>query len=136
MAMAKTQADDMRAKRDDMAGLFDPSRGIEPLLQAGNKWLESWAAMSSELLDFSRARLDRSFQASQALARSGSIDEAVELQVTYTRATVRDYFAEASKLADLGTRAMLDSLWAWQPAVRGEAPAAVRSETPTRRDAA
>jgi hypothetical protein len=138
MAMAKTQSEDMRARRDEtqLTMLFDPSRGIEPLLQAGNKWLENWAAMSSEILEFGRTRLDRSFEASQALARSASLDEAVDLQVTYTRATLRDYFAEASKLADLGTRAMLDSLRPWQPAARGEAPMAMRSEAMQRRDAA
>ena len=134
MAMAKTHAEGMRPRRDEiqMMALFDPSRGIEPLLQAGNKWLESWAALSSEMLEFGRARLDRSIEASQALARSGSLDEAMDLQVTYTRATLHDYFAQAEKLADLGTRAMLDSLWA----IRGEAPAAPRETTPQRRDAA
>jgi len=136
--MAKAHNDDARARRDEikMTALFDPSRGIEPLLEAGNKWLENWAAVSSELLEFGRARLDRSIEASQALARSGSLDEAMDLQVTYTRTTMREYFAEASKLADLSTRAMLESFWAWQPALRGEAPMAARGEPTQRRDAA
>ncbi|MGO8917764.1 MAG: phasin family protein [Stellaceae bacterium] len=133
--MAKTQAEDVRVKRGNgqVTALFDPSQalsGLEPLLTAGNKLFESWAAMSSELLEFGRARLDRSLEAGKAIARSGSIDEAMDLQADYTRTTVRAYFDEAGKLADLGTRAMLDSLMAWQPAMRGEAAA------PQRRDAA
>jgi hypothetical protein len=142
--MAKTQVDDMRPKREEMqiSAMFDPSRalgGIEPLLQAGNKWFENWAAVSSELLEFGRARLDRNLEASKAIVRSGSLDEAMDLQANFTRTTLREYFAEAGKLADLGTRAMLESFWAWQPAMRGEtsrAERAPRGETAERRDAA
>ncbi len=136
--MAKTHVDDTRGKREEMqiSAMFDPSRalgGIEPLLQAGNKWFENWAAMSSELIEFGRARLDRNLEASKALVRSGSLDEAMDLQADFTRTTLREYFAEAGKLADLGTRVMMESLWAWQPAVRGEA---ARAERPSRGEAA
>lgn len=136
--MAKTPVEDMRTKREEtqISAAFDPSRalgGIEPLLQAGNKWLENWAAVSSELLDFGRARLDRNLEASKAIVRSGSIDEAMDLQADFTRATLREYFAEAGKLADLGTQAMLEGFRAWQPAMRAEA---ARGETAERRDAA
>jgi hypothetical protein len=141
MAMAKTHAEDMRTKREEIAisALFDPSRalgGIEPLLQVGNKWFENWAAMSSELLEFGRARLDRNLEASKAIVRSGSFDEAMDLQADFTRATLREYFAEAGKLADLGTRAMMESFRAWQPAARAEADRVARGEPAERRDAA
>ena len=121
--MAKTQAEDMRVKRSDtqITAAFDPSQaltGIEPIFQASNKWLENWMAVGSEILEFSRTRLDRNLEVSKAIARSGSIDEAMELHADYARSTVREYFNEAGKLADLGTRAMLDSLMAWQPVVR------------------
>jgi hypothetical protein len=126
MAMSKAQAEEMRAKRGDvqLTASFDPSQalgGLEPLLNAGNKLLENRVAVGSEILEFSRTRIDRNLEAGKAIVRSSSLDEAMDLQADYTRSTVRDYFAEASKLADLGTRVMLDSLWAWQPAVRGEA---------------
>lgn len=125
--MAKTQSDEMRVKRGEaqVTALFDPTQalsGLEPLLTVSNKLLESWAAMSSELLEFGRSRIDRSIEASKALARSASIDEAMDLHADYTRSAVSAYFAEAGKLADLGTRAMLESLSAWQPAMRSEMP--------------
>lgn len=124
--MAKPQAEEVPVKRGElMAAAFDPSQalsGLEPLFTAGNKWLENWVAMGSEILEFSRARLDRNLEVSKAIVRSSSIDEAMDLQADYTRSMLRECFAEASKLADLGTRAMLDSLWAWQPAARGETP--------------
>lgn len=142
--MAKTQVEGMGAKRDEMqiAAMFDPSRALgnlEPLLQVGNKWFENWAAVSSELIEFGRARLDRNLEASKAIARSGSIDEAMDVQADFTRAALREYFTEAGKLADLGTRAMLDSFRAWQPALRGEAARverAARSEATERHDTA
>jgi hypothetical protein len=121
--MAKAQAEEMRVKGRDMqmTAAFDPSQalsGIEPLLNASNKWFENLVAMQSELLEFSRNRLDRNLEISKAIARCGSIDETMDLHADYTRSTVRDYFAEAGKLADLGTRAMLETLTMWQPILR------------------
>ncbi len=121
--MAKTQAAEMRVKRGEaqITAAFDPSQalnGIEPIFQASNKWLETWMAVSSEILEFSRARLDRNLEIGKAIARSSSIDEAIELQADHARTTVREYFSEAGKIADLGTRALLDSFSVWQPAAR------------------
>lgn len=121
--MAKTQAAEMRVKRGEtqVSAALDPSQalaGIEPIFQAGNKLLETWMAVGSEILEFSRLRLDRNLEVGKAIARSSSIDEAIELQTDHARSTVREYFNEASKIADLGTRAMLDSFSVWQPAVR------------------
>jgi hypothetical protein len=134
MAMAKSE--EIRSKRSDTPFPFDASQAvgaIEPLLQAGNKWFENWMAVSSELLEFSRARLDRSLEVSKAMAKSSTLDEAIDLQADYTRSILRDYLSEASKLADLSTRAMLDSLWAWKAAARTEAAS---TEAPQRRAAA
>jgi hypothetical protein len=121
--MAKAQAEEMRMKRSEtqITAAFDPTQalnGIEPIFQAGNKWLENWMAVSSELLEFGRARLDRNLEVGKAIARSGSIDEAMELQADYARSTVREYFSEAGKIADLSTRALLDGMMVWQPAIR------------------
>jgi hypothetical protein len=121
--MAKTQAAEMRVKRGEaqITAAFDPSQaltGIEPIFQASNKLLETWMAVGSEILEFSRSRLDRNLEVSKAIARSSSIDEAMELQADHARTTVREYFSEAGKIADLGTRALLDSFSVWQPAVR------------------
>jgi hypothetical protein len=118
--MAKTQAEELRVKRSETQITLDPSQavsGIEPIFQAGNKWLENWMAVGSEILEFSRARIDRNLELSKAMARSGSIDAAMELHADYARSMVREYLTEAGKLADLSTRAMLEGLMAW-PAVR------------------
>ena len=131
--MAKSE--EIRGKRSEAMTAFDPGQAagaIEPILQAGNKWFENWMALSSEILEFSRARLDRSFEVSKAMAKTSSLDQAMDLQADYARSALRDYFSEAGKLADLGTRAMLESLWSWQGAARAEVS---RAEEATRRAA-
>ncbi|HYM03655.1 MAG TPA: phasin family protein [Stellaceae bacterium] len=104
-----------------MSAATDPRAvisSLEPVLHVSSKWLEHWVAVSSEILEFGRSRLDRNFEISKAIARSGSMDEAMDLHADYTRSALRDYFSEAGKLADLGTRAMLESLQTWRPAAR------------------
>jgi hypothetical protein len=100
---------------------FDPTQAltvIEPLFDVSSKLLENWRAVGSEIIQFGRARLDRTIEVSKAVASSGSIDRAIEVQADYARSTVREYFVAAGKLADLGTQALLDSVAAWQPVVR------------------
>jgi len=99
---------------------------LDPLFQAGNRLLEGWMAVSSELLEFGKTRLDRGFEASRAIAQSTSLNEAIDLQAKFTQSAVQDYLSEANKLADLGTRSLLDTLTTLQrpaqhPGERAEA---------------
>jgi hypothetical protein len=88
---------------------------IDPLLQASNRLLAGWVAVSSEILEFGRARLDQNLAIGKALAQSGSIDEAIDLQSQYVRTVVQDYVAESNKIVDLGTRSLLDSMSELRP---------------------
>jgi hypothetical protein len=90
---------------------------IDPFLQASNRLLEGWVAVSSELLEFGRARLDQGLQVSKALAQTASLNEAIDLQSQYARTAVQDYVAEANKIADLGTRSLLESMSQLRPVV-------------------
>lgn len=83
---------------------------FDPLLQASNRFLETWMAVGNELLEFSKSRLDQSLEMSRAMAQSRSFNEAIEVQARFTRSTMEDYLSEANKLADLGTRSIFDSL--------------------------
>jgi hypothetical protein len=94
---------------------FDAGATIDPLLQAGNRLLAGWMAVNSEILEFGRARLDRSLAIGKALAQSNSIDEAIDLQSQYVRTVVQDYVAESNKIVDLGTRSLLDSMSELRP---------------------
>lgn len=116
--MAKSE--EIRPKRESAIDPSHAASAIEPLLQAGNKWIEGWIAVGSEILEFSRLRLDRSIEVGKAMARTSTLDQAMDLQADYARAALREYVSEASKLADLGTRAVLDGFWSWQGATRVE----------------
>jgi hypothetical protein len=104
--------DDGRTRR---AGERDTGFGaaglpnFDPLFQASNRFLETWMAVSNEILEFSKSRLDRGLEMGRALAQSTSLNEAIDVQAKFTRSTVHEYLSEANKLADLGTRSLMDS---------------------------
>jgi hypothetical protein len=91
---------------------------LDPLFQAGNRLIEGWMAVGSEMLEFSRTRIDRSLEMGRAMAQSTSLNEAIDVQATFTRSAVQDYLSEANKLADLGTRSLLDSFSTLRQPVR------------------
>jgi hypothetical protein len=91
---------------------------FDPIFQAGNRLLEGWMAVSSEMLEFGKNRFDRGLEMSKAIAQSSSFNEALDLQATYTRSIVQDYVSEAQKIADLGTRSLLDSFTTLQQQAR------------------
>jgi hypothetical protein len=99
---------------------------FDPLFQASNRFIETWMAVSNEILEFSKSRLDRGLEMGRAIAQSTSLNEAIDVQAKFTRSTVQDYLSEANKLADLGTRSLMDSFSTLQrtapePANRAEA---------------
>jgi hypothetical protein len=120
--MAKTTTETPGARNGAQAALrLEQSAAlmnVEPLLTASNKWLENMLALSNEMFEFGRSRLDRNIEMSKAIARSGSFDEAIELQADFTRTLVNDYVSEATKLADLSTRVVMESFSAWQSSTR------------------
>jgi hypothetical protein len=119
--MAKLE--EARTKRTAETGAQDAALGaalttLDPILQASNRLLEGWMAVSNEMLEFGKNRFDRSLEMSKALAQSSSFNEALDLQTTYTRSIVQDYVSEAQKIADLGTRSLLDSFTTLQQQAR------------------
>jgi hypothetical protein len=81
---------------------------FDPLFQASSRFVETWMAVSSEIFEFGKSRLDRSIEMGRAIAQSTSLNEAIDLQAKFTRSTVQEYLSEANKLADLGTRSLMD----------------------------
>src|ERR1700730_200618 len=124
------------AKMDDGKNRRDAERAtgcgavgmptFDPLFQASSRFVETWMAVSNEILEFSKSRLDRGLEMGRAIAQSTSLNEAIDVQAKFTRSTVQDYLSEANKLADLGTRSLMDSFSTLQrtapePANRAEA---------------
>ena len=114
--------DEVRSKRAGETGSRDTVFGVagmltfDPLLQASNRMLEGWMAVSSEILAFGKSRCDRGLEMSKAMAQSTSLNEAIEVQTKYTRSIMEDYLSEANKIADLSTRSLLDSFSTLQQA--------------------
>jgi hypothetical protein len=108
--------DDSKTTRTGEIGSQDGPFGaaalttLDPILRASNRLLEGWMAVSSEMLEFGKNRFDRSLEIGNAIAQSTSLDEAIDLQATYTRSIVQEYISEAQKIADLGARSLLDSM--------------------------
>ena len=100
------------------SGMGVPS--LDPLFQASNRLLDAWLTVSSELLEFGKSRLDRGLEMQQAMARSSSLNEAFDLQAKFARSVVEDYLSEATKLADLGTRSLIDTFSPLQSAAKQE----------------
>src|SRR5258708_522821 len=107
--MSKTE--DTRTKHsEDATGNGAASvPNLEPLFQVSNRLIEGWMAVSNELLEFGKNRLDRSLEMSRAMAQTTSLNEAMDVQAKFTRSAMQDYLSEANKLADLGTRSFLDT---------------------------
>src|SRR5919199_5145412 len=95
---------------------------LEPLMQASNRMLESWVALSTQILEFNKARIDQSIEASRAIAASSSLNEAMDLQAKFTRSMVQEYLTEATKIADLSTRTIMDGITAIQKTAAVETP--------------
>ena len=57
--------------------------------------------INSEVLSFSRERMETGVAAAKAIFGAKSVNEAIELQADYGRAAIEAYVAELSKLSDL-----------------------------------
>jgi hypothetical protein len=111
----KSRRNGEQAVSDTMFGAIGVP-GLDPLFQASNRLLDAWLAVSNELMEFGTAQLDRSLEMQQAMARATSLNEAIDLQTKFARSAVEDYLSEASKLADLSARSLLDSVSSLQHA--------------------
>lgn len=97
---------------------------LDPLLSAGHKALERWAAIGTELIQFGAARVGHGIELGRAIARSSSLDEALELQATFARSAVRDLLSEANKLTDISTQGLLEGFAELKKSSHGEIPPA------------
>jgi hypothetical protein len=91
---------------------------VGPYFEAGNRLIQGWMAVGNEIIEFGQSRIDRSLEMGRAMAQSTSFNEALDVQATFTRATVQDYLSEAGKLTELSTQSLLDSFSTLRKPVR------------------
>jgi hypothetical protein len=95
-----------------LLGGFEASAlpNLEPFFQVGNKLFEAWMNVGTEILEFSKTRIDQSLEVSRQIAQTSNINEALDLQTKFARNLVQDYISEANRIADLSTRGLIDSM--------------------------
>jgi len=104
-------------RRMESAFGLDPAQiagNFEPFFLASSRFVENWRKASEELLEFGKTRLSRNIEAGRKVARSASLEEAIEHQSEYARSLMQDYIAETNKLAELGNRAISDTFEFWR----------------------
>jgi hypothetical protein len=104
-------------------GGFDAAAlpNLEPFFEVSNKFFEAWMNVGTEILEFSKARIDQSLEMSRQISQTQNINEAIDLQQKFARDLMQDYLSEANRLADLSTRGLIDGMSTLQ---RGAANAA------------
>ena len=107
---------------DILPGL-DPetlTASLEQFFQASGKVMDHWRQMSDELCAFGKSRLMRNMEVNRKVARCGSINEALEAQAEFARGMMQDFIAESSKLFELNSRAIFESLSTWKAPTEAE----------------
>jgi len=123
--MAEPMAREGRASSTSSAGErktesafgLDPAQiagNLEPFFLASSRFIENWRKASEELLEFGKTRVGRNIETGRKVARSASLEEAIEHQSEFARSLMQDYIAETGKLAELGSRAISDTFEFWR----------------------
>src|SRR5579864_4305573 len=123
-------------KAESTFGL-DPAQiagNLEPFFVASSRFIENWRKASEELLEFGKARLGRNIETGRKVARSASLEEAIEHESEFARSLMQDYIAETGKLAEIGSRAISDTFEVWR-VERQQARRTGREMTERARDA-
>lgn len=103
-------------KAENAFGL-DPEQitgNLEPFFVAGSRFIENWRKASEELLEFGKTRLGRNLETGRKVARSASLEEAIEHQSEFARSLMQDYINETGKLAEIGSRTISDTFEVWR----------------------
>jgi phasin protein len=83
---------------------------LQPFFQVSNRLFEAWMSVGTEILEFSKARMDQSLEMSRQISQTQSLNEAIDLQQKFARDLMQDCLSEANRLADLSTRGLIDSM--------------------------
>jgi phasin family protein len=83
---------------------------IEAFIRSGRVVLEGWQEMNREFVSYAQAQLQENAEAGRAFARSRTVQDALQVQRDYVRASLEKFVDGATKLNDIATRVVNDSL--------------------------
>jgi hypothetical protein len=107
--MAKTNgAAEAAPNRAPLFGSVVPQ--VDQVVQASNTLLSAWMRAGDEMLALSKNTFDHGITVSRQLAETQSLAERLELQTQFGRTIMQDYVEGVKKLAELGTRSVVQSL--------------------------
>ncbi len=93
--------------------------GFETLMHSGNALMKAVGEFNTELLGFTKQRLDAGLAVSQSLAKCKTMQAAMELQMDFARTEAQIYLDEARKLMELTAQAAMTGLKPLQQAANG-----------------
>jgi hypothetical protein len=86
------------------------AEGMETLMHSGNALMKAVGELNTEILGFTKQRLDAGLAVSQSLAKCKTMQAAMEVQMDFARSETQVYLDEARKLMELTTQAAMNGL--------------------------
>jgi phasin family protein len=83
---------------------------VDAVVASGQAMFKGVQAINREVASFTQAQFSAGVEAGQAIAKSKSVQEAIDLQASYARAATDKFLAELSKLIDMSAQVASDSL--------------------------
>ncbi|WP_200342677.1 phasin family protein [Rhodovibrio sodomensis] len=84
--------------------------------ELARRWMDGWARMMTELLDFSGRRMQANFETLERTARCQDPGEALRMQMSSVETAVRVYADEAGRLYELCSKTSEDCIKAFDGA--------------------
>lgn len=80
----------------------DPSQGaIDATTRMFGAWNEGWQAIADQMADYTKRSFEDGTATFEKLISAKSIDQAIQIQTSYTRRAYDNYLAQMSKMGGL-----------------------------------
>lgn len=87
-------------------------RNLDAVIQSFSAATKNAEAINSNLVSYSKDSMERSVAAAKEMASARSVQEVIELQSDYAKASLDSYLSEVNKASELFSNMMKD---AWRP---------------------
>lgn len=105
--LGKDRAEQVAKSYEDMAEFNKGT--VDAIVTAGNVAAKGIEAINAEVLAFSKTSLEDSLAATKAVMSAKTLNEFVELQSKFAKASLDTYLQQTAKLGELGTKLAQDA---------------------------
>jgi len=85
-------------------------KNLEAMVASTTAAAKGAEALGAQAMAFSKKNIEDQMAAAKSLSSAKSLQEAMELQTAYTKSALETYMAEMSKMSEIVTAAMKDSM--------------------------